>query len=191
MVEAQSRVGGRLGAADGQVGARVLVRMDKWYGSEKAWPIWSFVTRAYAGAIDRDLSLDTTNAEISTDVSNVWLGGVQLNVVLIMLCTRGSLDCAVSAMYSWDIKAWRMCCHAYSLWNDARLGVLMLEVMAFLLDTKDVGVNLDAGCIKMTSVDLNALDVDVTSSRSSKGASESSGRNRDSEFVCWYYEKRQ
>ena len=45
----------------------------------KAWPTWSFVTRAYAGAIDRDLSLDTTNAEISADVSNVPLGGVQLN----------------------------------------------------------------------------------------------------------------
>ena len=60
------------------VDTRVLVRTDKWYGSEKAWPIWSFVTRAHAGAIDRDLSLDTTNAEISTDVSNVQLGGVQL-----------------------------------------------------------------------------------------------------------------
>ena len=75
-VEAQSRVGGRPGAADGQVDTRVLVRTDKWYGSENAWPMWSFVTRAYAGAIDRDLSLDTTNAEISTDVSNVQLGGV-------------------------------------------------------------------------------------------------------------------
>ena len=78
MVEAQSRVAGRPGAADGQVDTRVLVRTDKWYDSEKAWPIWSFVTRAYAGAIDRDLSKDTTNAEISTDVSNVQLGGVQL-----------------------------------------------------------------------------------------------------------------
>ena len=82
-------------------------------------------------------------------------------------------------------------CHAYSLWNDARLGVLMLEELAILLDTKDAEVNLDAGCIEMASVDLNALDVNVILKRSSKGASESSGRNRDSEFVCWYYEKRQ
>ena len=52
------------------------------------------MTRAYAGAIDRDLSLDTTNAEISTDCE-------QLNVVMIMF-----------------------------LWNDARLVVLMLEVLA-------------------------------------------------------------
>ena len=176
MVEAQSRVGGRPGAADGQVDTRVLVRTDKWYGSEKAWPIWSLVTRAYAGAIDRDLSLDTTNAEISTDaVSNVQLGGVQLYVVLIMLCTRRALDCAVSAMYSWGMESCRMVMNVLSFcwtrkmwrsiwmldarWNDARLVVLMLEVLAILLDTKDVEVNLDAGCIKMTNVDLNALDV--------------------------------
>ena len=149
------------------------------------------MTRAYAGAIDRDLSLDTTNAEISLDVCNVQLRRVQLNVVLIMLCTRRALDRAVSAMYSWCMKELRMFCHACSLWKDARLGVLMLEVLAILLDTKDTVVNLGAGCIKMTNVDLNALDVDVTCSRSSKGASESFGRNRDSEFVCWYYEKRQ
>ena len=67
MVEALSRVGGRPGAADGQVDTWVLVRTDKWYSSEKAWPIRSFVTRAYAGSIDRDLSLDTTNAEFSTE----------------------------------------------------------------------------------------------------------------------------
>ena len=95
MVEAQSMVGGRPGAADGQVDTWVLVITDMWYGSEKAWPIWSSVTRAYVGAIDRGLSLDTTNAEISTDVSNVQLGGVQLSVVLVMLCTRRALDCAV------------------------------------------------------------------------------------------------
>ena len=49
------------------------------------------------------------------------------------------------------------------------------------------GVNLDDGCIKMTNVGLNA----DAFTKGSKGASESSGRNRDSEFVCWYYEKRQ
>ena len=119
------------------------------------------------------------------------LGGVQLYVVLIMLRTRRALDCAVSAVYSWDMRAWRMFCHAYSLWDAARLVVLMLDVLAILLDTKDAEVNLDAGCIEMTSVDLNALDVDVILKRSSKGASESSGRNRDSEFVYCYYEERQ
>ena len=93
MVEAQNRVGGRPGAADGQVDTRVLVRTDKWYVSGTAWPIWGFVTRAYAGAIHRDLSLDTMNAEISADVvSNVQLGSGQLFVVVIMLCRGRALD---------------------------------------------------------------------------------------------------
>ena len=43
---------------------------------------------------------------------------------------KRALDCAVSVMYSLGLKAWRMFCHAYSLWNDARLGVLILEVLA-------------------------------------------------------------
>ena len=91
-------------------GYLVLVRTDKWYGSEKEWPIWSFVTRVHAGAIDRDLSLDTASAKISTDVvSNVQLGGVQLSVVLIMLCTRRALDCAARVVHRW---AWKHeeCC---------------------------------------------------------------------------------
>ena len=57
---------------------------------------------------------------VSTDVvSNVQLGSVQLYVVLIMLCTGRALDCVVSALYSWGMEAWKMFCHAYSLWNDA------------------------------------------------------------------------
>ena len=83
------------------------------------------------------------------------------------------------------MKEWRKFCHVYSLWNDARLGVLMLEVLAILLDTKDVVVNLGAGCI-----DLNALDVDDLFEIIQR-CFRSFGRNRDSEFVCWYYEKRQ
>ena len=189
VVEAQSMVGGRFGAADGQVDTRVLVRTDKWYVSEKAWPIWSFVTRVYAGAINRDLSLGTTNAEISTDVSNVQFGGVQLYGVLIMLCIRRALDCAASAMYSWVVEAWSMFCHAYSLWNDARLGVLMLEVLAVLLDR----CGGQSGCWMHQNDTRRSECIGRrrASSRSSKGASETSGRNRDSEFECWYYEKRQ
>ena len=121
--------------------------------------------------LDQQLS----GAEISTDVvSNVQLGGVQLYVVLIMLCTGRPLDCAVSAMYSWGMEAWRMFCHAYSLWNDARLVVRMLEVLAILLDPKDPGANLDAECIEMASIDLIALDVDAFT-KGSKGASNGSG----------------
>ena len=83
-----------------------------------------------------------------------------------------------------------MFCHAYSLWNDARLGVPMLQVLAILLDTKDAGVSLDAGCIEMTSTDLNALDVDAFT-KGSKGASKDFGEEQDSEFVCWHCEKQQ
>ena len=123
------------------VDTRVLGKVDKWNSSGKAWPKWSFVMKVYDVAVDQQPS----GAEISADVvSNVQLGGVQLHVVLIMLCTGKALDCAVSAMYSWGMEAWRMFCHAYSLWNDARLVVLMLEVLAILLDTKDVGVQ--SGC---------------------------------------------
>jgi len=51
-------------------------------------------------------------------------------------------------------------------------------VLAVLLVTNDVTV--EAG---------DAMDVEVILKRSSKGASESSGGNRDSEFACWYYER--
>ena len=106
-----------------------------------------------------------------------------VNCRLDHVAHKSALDCAVSAMYSWGLRAWRMFCHVYSLWNNARLGVLTLEVLAILLDTQDVEVNLDGGCIKVTNVELNAVDVDVILKKSSKGTSESSGRNRDSEFV--------
>ena len=77
LVEAQNRVaqldqalqqGERSGTAAGQVvDTRVLGRLDKWDGSEKAWPVLSFVMKSYAGAIDQDLSVDMTTAECSTD----------------------------------------------------------------------------------------------------------------------------
>ena len=56
----------------------------------------------------------------------------------------------------------------------------MMLVLAVLLDTNDVVAEAS-----------DATDVDVILKRSSKGASESSGRNRDSAFVCWHFEKRQ
>ena len=100
---------------DQVVDTRVLGKVDKWNSSGKAWAKWGLVN-AYDVAVDQQLS----GAEIRTDVvSNVQLGGVQLYVVMIMLCTGRALDCAVSATYSWSMEAWRMFCHAYSLWNDA------------------------------------------------------------------------
>ena len=125
LVEAQTRItqldqalqqGGRLGTAAGQVvDTRVLGRPDKWDGSEKAWSTWSFVMKAYAGAIDQALSADMTTAECSTDVmSNDTMTGekkarsVQLYFVLIMLCTGRALDRIANAPHGWGMEAWRM-----------------------------------------------------------------------------------
>ena len=166
VVEAQIRVGGRPGA-DGEVDTRVLVRTDKWYGSGKAWPIRSFVTRAYAVAIDRDLY-----------------------VVVIMMCTGRALDCAVSAMYSWSMEAWRTVCHAHFLWNDARLVFPMLEVLAILLDPKDTGGQ--SGCWvhrndkhRFECIGRGCLHKRIQ--RCFRG----SGEKQDYEFVCWYCEEQQ
>ena len=48
----------------------VLGKPDKWDGSEKAWPNWSFVAKAYTGVIDQQLSDDMSQAEICTTVLN-------------------------------------------------------------------------------------------------------------------------
>ena len=119
LVEAQTRIaqldralqqGGRPGTAAGQVvDTRVLGRPDKWDGSEKAWPNWSFVMKAFAGAIDQALSADMTTAECSTDaVSNDTMTGekkkarsVQLYFVLIMLCSGRALDRIANAPHGW------------------------------------------------------------------------------------------
>ena len=58
---------------------------------------------------------------------NVQLGSVQLYFVLIMLCTGRAMDCIASAQCTAGV----------------RRVVLMLEVLAILLDTKDTGGNLD------------------------------------------------
>ena len=176
LVEAQTRItqldqalqqGGRPGTAAGQVvDTRVLGRPDKWDGSEKAWPNWSFVMKTYAGAIDEDLSADMTAAECSTDaMSNDTMTGerkarsVHLYFVLIMLCTGRALDRIANAPHGWCMEAWRMLFEAYSPKNNVRLVVMMLEVLAL-------------------------MDVDAFT-KGSKGASKGSGK-----VVCWYREKK-
>ena len=60
------------------VDTRVLGKVDKWTGSREAWPNWSFVIKAYDGAV-KQLPGDVSSAMNSTDVvSKVQLGGVQL-----------------------------------------------------------------------------------------------------------------
>ena len=60
---------------------------------------------------------------------------VQLNFVLIMLCTRRAVDRIANAPHGWGMEAWRMLFQAYSPKNNARLVVMVLEVLAFPLDT--------------------------------------------------------
>ena len=160
LVEAQTRItqldqalqqGGRPDTAAGQVvDTRVLGRPDKWDGSEKAWPNWSFVIKAHAGAIDQELSTDMTNSESSTVVlSNEAMTGrrkarsVQLYSVLIRLCTGRALDRIANAPHSRGMEAWRLLFQAYSPKNNARLVVMMLEVLTFPLDTNDVVNSLE------------------------------------------------
>ena len=110
LVEARNRIA-QLDLAL-QQGGRPTTSADKWDGSEKAWPKWSFVMKAHAGAIDQELSTDMANAGSSTDVlSHEPMAGqrkarsVQLYFVLIMLCTGRALDRIANAPHCcW---AWR------------------------------------------------------------------------------------
>ena len=58
--------------------------------------------------------------------------------VLIMLCTGRALDRIANAPHGWGMEAWRILFQAFSPKKNARLVVMMLEVLAFPLDTNDV-----------------------------------------------------
>ena len=105
---------------------------------------------ACAGAIDQDLSTDMTKAESSTDVlSNEAMTGqrkarsVQLYFGLIMSFTGRALDRIANAPHGWSTEVWRLLFLAYSPKNNARLVVMMLEVLTFPLDTNDVMNSLE------------------------------------------------
>ena len=132
--------------ATGQVvDTRVLGKPDKCDGSEKAWPNWSSVAKAYAGAIDQQLSDDMTKAEISTTVLNNDSTSQEAQAP----------ECAAAlhpdhALYWTSIGSHRRCPTRLKNGsvasarpsvlpkNNARLVVMMLEVLAFPLDTNDV-----------------------------------------------------
>ena len=143
--------------ATGQVvDTRVLGKSDKWDCSEMAWSNWSFVAKAYAGAIDQKLSDDMAMANVSTTVLNndsmspeAEARSVQLYFILIMLCTRRALDRIANAPHCWGMEAWRLLFQAYSPKNNARLVVMMLEVLSFPLDTNDVANSLETKERKM------------------------------------------
>ena len=106
--------------------------------------------RAYAGSIDRDLSLDTTNAEISTErcavecrldhVVHKQSSGLccECNVQL----GHESMEKVLSCLFF--VELCKTCC------VDAR------NVGNFVGHEICGGVNLDDGCIKTTNVGLNA-----------------------------------
>ena len=116
LVEAQKRIaqldqalqqGGRLAMSVSQaVDTRVLGRPDTWDGNEKAWPNWSFMMKAYAGAIDQELSTDMTGAEVTRQRRQDASQEVQ--------------ECAANAPHGRRIEAWRMLFQAYSPKNNAR-----------------------------------------------------------------------
>ena len=77
-------------------------KLRKWYDSEEAWLNWSLMG-AYDGAADQQVSEDV---RISTDVvSNGPVGGVQLYIVLIVLCTGRNRVRITSALRGWSTEA--------------------------------------------------------------------------------------
>ena len=112
--------------ATGVVDPRVLGKPDKWDGSEKAWPNWSFVAQAFAGAIGQKLADDMTRAELSTtsldnDVMTpeAQARSVQLYFVLITLCTGRASDRIDNAQHGGGMEARRLLFPAYSPKNNA------------------------------------------------------------------------
>ena len=99
------------------IDTRVFGKRDKWDGSEKAWPNWSFVDEdSYAGAIDQQLSDDMTKAEISTTVlengsmppeAQAWSCAVVLNPDhAVHWKSLGShRQCAA---HGWGMDLWRL-----------------------------------------------------------------------------------
>ena len=107
--------------------------------------IVDIVINADTGAIVQELSTDMTGTGMGTDAlskksmtSHKESRSVQLYFVLIMLCTGRVLDLIGSGM-----EAWRILFQAYSPKNNARLVVMMLEVLAFPLDTNDLMNSLE------------------------------------------------
>ena len=106
--------------------------------------------KAHAGAINQELSTDMTNAERSTDVLSKRSNdrseeGQEFAVVL-------RLDHAMHGKSSAShrkctarlgMEAWRLLFQAYSRKINARLVVMMLEVLASPLDTNDVVNSLE------------------------------------------------
>ena len=123
-------------------------------------------TGAYEGAV-KQLSGDVSSAENSTDVvSNVQFE--RCAVVFRPDHVVHGKRMESHAPRGWSTRAWRLLFQACFPKNDARL--MMTVVLAVSSDTNDVA----AWAVWESSLE---------------SASESSGRSRDSEIVCWCYER--
>ena len=114
-----------------EVDTRVLGNPDKWDGNEKARPSWSFVMKSQVGGHDKcrdqyGCVAQRVQAELRFD-----------HVALAELWR------IANAPHGWAMEAWRMLFQAYSPKNNARLVVMMLEVLAFPSDTNDVVNSLE------------------------------------------------
>ena len=103
------------------------------------------MAKAHAGAVDQQLLDDMTRAEVSTTVLDngsispeSQARSVQLYFITIMLCTGGALDRIANAPHGWCMEGWRLLFQAYSPKNNARLVVMMLEVLSFPLGDQGV-----------------------------------------------------
>ena len=98
------------------------------------------MTKAYDGAVNQQLSGCATLAEISTDVvSNVQLGSVQFDFVLVVLCTGRDWHRVANAPRGWSAKAWRLLFQASSPKNDARLVMMTMVVLAVFVGHERYG----------------------------------------------------
>ena len=119
--------------------ARVLAKLDKWTGSRVAWANWSFVMKAFHGAV-KHLSGDVSGAENSAEVvMDLQHGGVQSYFVLIVLCTGRGWNRIANHLRGVSARVWRLLFQACSLKNDARLVVTMTMVeQTLVLGTNDM-----------------------------------------------------
>ena len=118
--------------------------------------------KAYAGAIDQQLSEDMISAEISADVmsndsvtSGKQLRSAQLYFVLIKLFAGRALD-PVAKPRMTVVWRWRVLLQAYSPKNNARLVANEAGGVAFPSDTKNVASSLETTERKIKEFDRYA-----------------------------------
>ena len=118
--------------------------------------------KAHAGAIDQFLSADMTTAECSTGCCEPQHDdgretGKECAVVFRFdHAVHGkSSGSHCKAQHGWGMEAWRTLFQACSPKNNARLVVIMLEVLAFPLDTNDVVNSLETMELKIKEIREN------------------------------------